>query len=95
MPSNLAPHSLTGRKNGDFEIHQKPLTLPRLSLNSFLCLTLSGPGAQMLEKMISQGGCCCSFLIETSQKIFIYLESAEIDMEGQFWVEKNDSKHKK
>ena len=30
-----------------------------------------------------------------NEKIFLYLEIAEIDMgEGQFWVEKNDSGHK-
>ena len=29
-----------------------------------------------------------------NEKIFLYLEIAEIDMGGQFWVEKNDSGHK-
>ena len=29
-----------------------------------------------------------------NEKIFLYLEIAEIDMGGQFWVKKNDSGHK-
>ena len=52
-----------------------------------------------LAKLINQEGCCCSFLIETSQnfkneKNFLCLKIAEIDMGGQFWVEKNNSGHK-
>ena len=55
---------------------------------------------QILAKFMDQGGCCCSFLIETSrknlqdEKNFLCLEIAEIDMGGQFWAEKNDSGHK-
>ena len=30
-----------------------------------------------------------------NEKIFLCLKIAEIDMRGQFWVEKNDSGHKK
>ena len=47
---------------------------------------------QILVKWINQGGCCCSFLIETSKKfwkMFFCMKTAEIDMRGQFWVEKN------
>ena len=53
----------------------------------------------MFAKLISQGGCCCSFLIETSknfenEKIFFCLKIAVVDMGGQFWVEQNDFGHK-
>ena len=37
---------------------------------------------QILAKLINQG------------KIFLSLKIAEIDMRGQFWVEKNDSRQK-
>ena len=29
-----------------------------------------------------------------NEKVFLYLEIAEIDMRSQFWVEKNDSGYK-
>ena len=44
---------------------------------------------QILAKLVNKGGCCCSFLIETSQnfwkwKIFLCLKIAEIDMGVNF-----------
>ena len=64
-----------------------------------LVFILKAHSDQILAKLINQGGCCCSFIIETSQnfeneKIFLCLKIVEIDMGGQFWVEKNDSGHK-
>ena len=57
---------------------------------------------QILAKLINQEGggwCCCSFLIETSQKFwkwknFLLLENFWNWHGSQFWVEKNDSGHK-
>ena len=50
-----------------------------------LVFTLKTRSDQILAKLINQGGCCCSFLIETSQnfendKIFLCLKISEIDM---------------
>ena len=64
-----------------------------------LVFILKTPFGHILAKLVNQEGCCCSFLIETSQKfwkwkIFLFLKIVEIDMGGQFWVEKNDSGHK-
>ena len=64
-----------------------------------LVFILKAHSDQILAKLINQGGCCCSFVIKTSQnfeneKIFLCLKIVEIDMGGQFWVEKNDSGHK-
>ena len=64
-----------------------------------LVFILKTPFGQILAKLVNQGGRCCSFLIETSQKLwkwkfFLCLKSAEIDMGGQFWVDKNDSGNK-
>ena len=64
-----------------------------------LVFILKAHSDQILAKLINQGGCCCSFAIETSQKFwkwknFLCLKIVEIDMGSQFWVEKNDSGHK-
>ena len=64
-----------------------------------LVFVLKAHSDQILAKLINQGGCCCSFAIETSQKFwkwknFLCLKIVEIDMGSQFWVEKNDSGHK-
>ena len=66
---------------------------------SFILKTCSD---KILAKLIDGGGgggVAAAFLIEASQnlqneKIFLCLEIAEIDLGGQFWVEKNDSGHK-
>ena len=78
--------------------NQKPLTLwsPNLVTFSFYPSDTFWPN---FSKIGQSGGCCCSFLIETSQKIlnekfFLCLKLAQIDTGGQFWVEKNDSGHK-
>ena len=70
--------------------------MPKLSDLVFILKTSFG---QILAKLVNQGGCCCSFLIETSKKFenkkfFLCLNIVEIDMGGQFWVKKNDSGHK-
>ena len=54
---------------------------------------------QILTKLINQGGCCCSFSLRRlknfeNEKNFLCLKIAEIDMTGQFWVAKNDFRHK-
>ena len=64
-----------------------------------LVFILETPFGHILAKLVNQGGCCCSFLIETSQKfwkwkIFPMLENCWNWHGGQFWVEKNDSGHK-
>ena len=73
---------------------QKPLTLWCPTFSFYLDMFWSN-----FSKIDQSGGCCCCFLIETSQKVtkwksFLHLEIAEIDMGSQFWVEKNDSGHK-
>ena len=66
--------------------NQKPLTLrcPNFVTFSFYLLDMFWPN---FSKIDQSGGCCCSFLIEISQKftkwkIFLHLEIAEIDMGG-------------
>ena len=64
-----------------------------------LVFILETPFSHISAKLVNQGGCCCSFLIETSQKfwkwkIFPMLENCWNWHGGQFWVEKNDSGHK-
>ena len=64
-----------------------------------LVFILKAHSDQILAKLINQGGCCCSFVIETSQKFwkwkkFPLLENCWNWHGGQFWVEKNDSAHK-
>ena len=70
---------------------QKPLTLryPNFVTFSFYLKTCS---EQILTKLVDQGSCCCSFLIEMWQKFwkwktFLFLKIAEIDMGGGsiFW----------
>ena len=53
----------------------------------------------MLAKLIDQGVAAVLFSSRhpknlENENIFLCLEIAEIDMGGQFWVEKNDSGHK-
>ena len=64
-----------------------------------LVFILETPFGHILAKLVNQGGCCCSFLIETSQKfwkwkIFPMLENCWNWHGGEFFVEKNDSGHK-
>ena len=53
----------------------------------------------MLAKLMNQRVAAALFLLRhpknlQNEKIFLYLKIAEIDMGGQFWVEKNDSGQK-
>ena len=65
-----------------------------------LVFILETPFGHISATLVYQWGCCCSLLIETSQKFFenekffLCFKIAEIDMGSQFWVEKNDSGHK-
>ena len=52
-----------------------------------------------IAKLVNQGSVAALFSSRCpknlqNEKIFLYLEIAEIDMGGQFWVKKNDSGHK-
>ena len=53
----------------------------------------------MFAKLMNQGVAAALFSLRhpknlQNEKNFIYLKIAEIDMGGQFWVEKNDSGQK-
>ena len=52
-----------------------------------------------IAKLINQGVAAALFLSRClnnfeNENIFFCVKSAEIDMGGQFWIEKNDSGHK-
>ena len=99
--------TLSGREEGG---NQRPgwpnsqLTIKNLLLYDaetrwLLIFILKAHSDQILAKLINQWGCCCSFVIETSQKFlkwknFPLLENCWNWHGGQFWVEKNDSGHK-
>ena len=54
---------------------------------------------QILAKLISQGVVAAPFSSRSpknfeNEKIFLCLKNTEIDIGGQFWVKKNDPRHK-
>ena len=68
---------------------------PNVVTFSFLLWDMLLPNSSKIGQL---GDCCCSFLIETSKKFWKWkslslLENCWIDMEGQFYVEKDNSGH--
>ena len=78
--------------------NQKPLILwcPNFVTLFFILKTCSN---QILAKLINQGVAASLFSWRRpkkleNEKVFLCLKIAEIEIKGQFWVEKNDSGHK-
>ena len=78
-----------GREGGRWGAHRPRWSHSQLPFRNLL--SMPEPCDKILAKLINQGYCCCSFLIETNEKNFPYMEIAEIYIEinliwRRFWT---------